>query len=341
MRVRHCLLVVLWGFVLLLGACTTLSPTYVFTEHTDTTYTTHHRELACGREIRFDAGEAYNRNELPLLWTFQVNFDVTSDLTAEGRPLGCLRLYARSTDEAVPEYQEIDAAGIIVDTCERIGSPLLLDIEDGTATLDGDGYVACEMNLAEWVPSLAGRTEFSTHTDLLTSFVPSPIHEYPNFTMAALVTLTPIIDSMAIEDMALNPLIYYEPSDASQAAVDLSVYVVNNGGVTFPAEECLSFGVCQSHDIDTEVVWWYDYRTEEEEELPYLEYLFQDGSGRSDPWRAPDDAVPPAPEAGKNAHPFWIGPAILYIGHNPQTEDSTHGIIDGVLVDPSDSKPTE
>ena len=346
MHARHCRLVLLWGLTLLLGACavtsTTLTPPYVVSEHTDTEYTTLQRALACKSDFPFDAGKAFEGYGLPLLWTFQVNFDATSDWTADGRPLGCLRLYKRNDDVKV--YQAIDDGGIVVDTCRVSDPSVVLDPSKGIATLDGTGYVTCTMRLESWVTSLVSTEKFSpTHVSLLTSFVPTEtlhVHEYPTFTMIVSTTLTQIPNGEEVQLVAVNPLIHYGPSDAAQNAVNLSVHVIDNGGVTFPDETCHPEGVCQSVDITASAIWWYDYRAYEVEQPPYLVYRFQDNSGMSRPWRAPDDMVPPAPVAGEGALPFWIGDATLYIGHNPETGDGTHGIIDDIIVDPSDSKPT-
>lgn len=99
------------------GAPTPLDARYVIPS-TDG-YTTEDRRLACRLDPQPPYGlDAHDVLLLPILWTFQVNFDVESRTT--GNPLGCLRLY--HWDETAKQYQPIDDGGFLVDHCQINGS---------------------------------------------------------------------------------------------------------------------------------------------------------------------------------------------------------------------------
>src|SRR5687768_17070091 len=114
MKASHFTLLILLIFFFLPGIYATsmpLPPDFVLSDFPGASYTARQRYLACQQDPVPDYGtEAYNRYDLPLMWTFQVNFDVTSDGTANGRPLGCLRLYQKN--EPAMRFDEIDSGGI-------------------------------------------------------------------------------------------------------------------------------------------------------------------------------------------------------------------------------------
>jgi hypothetical protein len=312
-----------------------LESDFVITDSPGTPYTTLQRETACTTTPAPDYGAAaFHRYELPLLWTFQVNFDVTSDGTPSGRPLGCLRLYERNT--SLEQFDAIDGDGmgngILVDTC-NVSPSVVLDPVQGIANFDGLGGVECRMHLADWMLALAARPSFSSHAGLLGSF-PSFEHNYPSFTIVAVSASTTITDGRPIEPEALTPLVYYAPPSGAADPIDFSVKVIDNEAVTFPLDECPS--VCPSYPLSEQRarVWWYDFLS------PDFQYASASASSRGsrDLVPAPTDSIPQTPD-GKL--PFWVKEAVLYIGFNPVTGTGFHGTIDSIIIDPPDSKGME
>jgi hypothetical protein len=316
---------------------------FIITDFPGTPYTTLQRDTACESDPPPDYGfDAFHRYELPLLWTFQLNFDVTSDGTPSGRPLGCLRLYERNED--LEQFDAIDGDGmgngILVDTCkipeeEVTGPPVVLDPAQGIADFDGRGGVECRMHLAEWMLALAEPPlALSSHAELLEDF-PSFDHNYPSFTIVAVAASTTITDGRDIEPEMPAPLVYYAPPPGAADPIDFSVKVIDNEVVTFPLGECPSLA-CPSYPLSEQRarVWWYDFLS------PDFQYASASASSRGtrDLVPAPTDSIPQTPD-GKL--PFWVKEAVLYIGFNPVTGIGFHGTIDSIIIDPPNSKGME
>ncbi len=86
--------IVLLSCIFLLGACTASDPAtspvpptptdsplpsaYVIPPSEPPVYTVGDRNVACAPEVDYGP-EDYQRYDWPLLWTFQINFNVTSD----------------------------------------------------------------------------------------------------------------------------------------------------------------------------------------------------------------------------------------------------------------------
>ena len=304
-------------------------------------YTEWDREQACARIIPFDGAAAYDRHpsDKPILWTFMVNFDL---LSPAGNPVGCLRLYHRVDGDSPGvsghpgAFEGIDGGGILVDTCTRgLSGSVALDWR--IATFSGGGYVQCAMDIQTWVSlitdhlvSLNDRTYPGLGGELARFSAP-PIdstHSYQSFTMVASLLSA---QSTGTHDL---PIMYYDtPVDGFFWTYDQSMLIrVEQGhGINFPRGACTSATVFPTSE--TPIFWWYDFEqhvdpiTKLTRRIRKYEYQI----GR-------DEDLCEVPTSFLSPPLFWIGPATLYIGNTP-TSSSFQGSMDGVLVDPTDSRP--
>jgi hypothetical protein len=293
------------------------------------TYTSQERDQVCAGIVAVNLQEAFQRTppHQTILWTFGVNFDL---LTEAGDPIGCLRLYQR--DDASQTFVAVDDGGVAVISC-RI-EPAGPTISNGEALFAGEGGIECAMDLQDWVreilPLLVKQATGLSYAEELNSnlesFVANPTHELANFTMVArLHEVEPV--------GALAPVLYYQPRDLQSEAPAL--YVDIQAGIVFPGSSC-----AVPLPGPTPHFWWYDLR---QDSVPYqaggssfLYYAWQDAGAPPQ-----TDCLAPNVEFVLEKTPFQlsIGPASLYIGYDPATSETLHGTVDGILVDPADSKP--
>ncbi|MFN8489859.1 MAG: hypothetical protein U0350_19900 [Caldilineaceae bacterium] len=299
-----------------------------------TSYTLGQRDSACIPITPFNtvrASDLYPKEE-PILWTFGINFN---ELSPAGNPLGCLRLYQRNPLEG-GEFVAVDKGGvleggILVDTCQIVKRSAPVSVTKGIATFTGGGYIQCEMDLREWVKKLeVPLSASSVLTSELESFVITSTHKYTNFTMVAALSIN------SIGSKLVSPIMHYEPSEGNP--VDFSVNFAN-GVVTAPVNKCVE-GVPPGYPLNRMGLWWYDLQIDRGYPLQYHAHT-TNGLPRVEMTcnALPEDA-PPVPI------PFSIGPATLYIGYDPTKDEpigasAFDGSMKGVLIDPSDSKPTE
>ena len=233
-------------------------------------YSEAERESGCKSPFPFDGSEAYARypREHLLLWTFSVNFDLFSK-EKEEKPLGCLRLYQRNYDQYT--FDLIKNGNILVDTCELKPG---VTFDSGSAIFDGTGYIACRMNLSDWIEKLSSSINLTlTQTSVVTqtgvagmAIVPETFtstHTYENFTITAAIVPT------ATVIRKLLPVVYYEPKDSNTAQPALVLISKK----IFPLQ--LSGLGCDEIVMDSdEQVWWYDLRGSiEEEPTAYFQYI--------------------------------------------------------------------
>lgn len=335
MKQIHCLWLLLSFSVFALAGWQSTSPTLVIVPggsgyELRSDYTAIDPDQACASIIPFDGKAAYERHNSDdnlILWTFLVNFNQFSPFT--GNPLGCLRLYHRvepSTSRPAGTYDEIDGGGILVDTCTP--GPLGSVKFDGDAAIFKEGeYVQCAMNILAWVRLLTGDDrspgilpeEFRSDLDRFFDHHP---HSYQSLAMVASLRS---VESTIGADL---PIIYYDaPWDGLWWTFDQSMLIrllqTNTGpGLTFPIDRCTTSDYILTIN-DTPIIWWYDF------ERSVRKYEYQRGEEIKS-CNAPSPFFSPPW--------FWIGPATLYIGNTP-TSGSFQGSLDGVLIDPTDSRP--
>jgi hypothetical protein len=306
--------------------------------------------------------EAYRRTpeDHPVLWTFGVNFDVFD----EGDPLGCFRLYRRNED--LSRFDPIDGGGILVDTCRVMtqGSSGVRFAE-GSAIFAG-GYVQCDMDVGSWVEILTStftanrgdEEELRRFNEPITQTVTTgegvltinltSTHVYSNFALVASVVKISRSASVAKEE--LIPLVSYQPEAPGRTDVDAPKLLIQkkNETVTFPetcqnvetvdvsSHELLASLATPAISIASPATWWHDLRPVPDGDGPVLIRQFAYGERT-----APSLATLCVVAQGEDVKPlqFWIGPATLYIGYDPKTEATFTGTLDGVLVDPTNSKP--
>lgn len=300
------------------------------------------RIIGCKTIVPFDGREAfdrYPRNHL-ILWTFTVNFDLLSEA---GNPLGCLHLYRRNFDPGTVDrgtFELIERGNILVDTC-RVKSKTLtgsvpgVTFNSGSARFGGAGYIVCEMNLSDWIEKLSSRINLTVTqsgigvahgTETFTS-----THTYANFTIAASIVPT------ETNKGSLLPLVYYRPKDSSKAKPALVLESVQNTPIRLSAEGCELVGTSPISPSwwYGKQMWWYDLRQERANQKPDLLYTLNF-------LREPADYhkyVRSCQIDNQLPLEFSLEEAKLYIGYDPRTKQIFMGTINGILVDPTDSKP--
>lgn len=323
----------------------------------DSGYTDAERDRACEPIVLFDGPAAFDLHprEQPILWTFIVNFDL---LSPTGNPVGCLRLYHRMPPSGtVPSgggtFEAIDGGGILVDTCTK-GPTGTVVLSGGTAAFDAGGYVQCKMDIEAWVRDLQDhlicspdRCDLPANNGLsldskLPAFVdssvlpPYPLHGYQNFSMVAKLTeITPPHSSLLPIDV---PILFYQ----DEAPIgfgwwwwyfnqSMTIRFQQDGGVTFPEEVgCSLPSILPPFNVPQ--TWWrnflgrpssYDWTYTYEVEAGVYPQCVTTFS---------------TPFTTTSVLWFTIGTATLYIGNTP-TSDTFKGSLDGIMIDPTDSRP--
>ena len=287
------------------------------------TFTAQQWADACQDIVVFDEAEAYKNappNE-PILWTFGVNFKV---LSPASNPVGCFKLY--EINDQTKTYTLLD--NFLVDTCSVTG-PVTIS-PPTPVTFNGSGYVACAMNIADWVSQIKTAGKYPNQQALLESFYMQSgaaisFHDYANLTMAAQAGPTAMSENGAIL-MSYNPQGSLKP-----IRLDLQY---ESGGVSF------GYGTCGSLPLplSSNYYWWYDMR----ENVATQRIIYSpDYDGKTTVSQATGKKFEDC-GLGKYQSPiqFWIGAATLYIGMDPANASASFiGEISGVLIDPTDSKP--
>lgn len=292
------------------------------------------RDIACTPIFPFSETDVIARSHPsePLLWTFGINFDV---LSPAHNPLGCLRLYQRDDSSGTVQVVPIDGGGILVDTCNVVnGDPSLVLKNDGFATFSNGEYIECEMDLRGWVASLSTTQIFTSPVlpntpEILSSFALSEVHAYQNFTM--MVKLQ--IDTPPTGGDPRIPIMSYSPTITDP--ITFSIGIEDGVAVTTPSDQCTPTTLTSSYSFGQVSKWWYDVR---DGQLSYV--------ANHD---VPDDQNDPDPircEVSSSVRPlepvsFTVSLAKLYIGNVPIAGNEFSGTLDGILIDPTDSKPPE
>ncbi len=315
-------------------------------------YTVEDRTKACKNIIDTNLTQAFTDypEDEPILWTFGVKFDA---LSAERNPLGCLRLYRRHDgefvkidDNGIPEdsSNSDERGGFLIDTCRIFDSQgiTVTDLLEDENIFNGGRYVGCEINLSNWVHSITenltaldANAEHTTLAADLISFYDEnpnkpPVHSYESFTMVAHLTSTVVTEAVT------ETIMYYEADNSKPDPLVLSVMSTKPNFITFPVNECQ--GAENNSNIPAITLqipngqpqfWWYDFRDNQ------LQYVYQsDGDAE-----ITQCVIPQGDALFIDSLNFWTGKATLYIGYDPKTEKIFRGTIDGVLIDPTDSKP--
>lgn len=293
------------------------------------------RDQACEDIVPFDGSAAYDAvTDRPIGWTFGVNFDV---LSSAGNPLGCLHVYER--DDANGTYVPVDNGGIVVDTCTIDTSPstgMTPTIGGGTASFCQAGLVRCEMAVGRWIEDstlqaylLGSPQALPTLAQELANFAPGGdvMHKYPTFTLVADAAWPD--DACPLDAEQELPVVRYVPEGGSGPTYAIDLYTPGDRVVTIPDATCSA----EQIEIDTQAGLrvWRDHSESAESSDPYALYKYQLDGG---PIEACTVSGPLDPVS------LWVGIATLYIGFDPDRPDTGFsGVIDGVLVDPYDSKP--
>lgn len=277
------------------------------------------RDLACNDILVFDGVKAFEngRDDQPILWTFGVNFDLRS---TDGSPVGCFKLYERGNSSYDP------VGSFLADVCTITGT---VDIAStrGYATFDGHGYVECSINLSQWVSQTVASDLYPDRAESLSGFYeegtpsrPRPDHKYDNFAMVAHARLPKDIDAKALSESKVLPLLAYESSGVVSPTLSLQL----------DPSDIVHLGSCSIKlgEDETYSYWWYDLRALVE---PNQRYASQEQGAPSE-----TDCG-----TGPDSSPlvFSIQAATLYIGYDPTTGGIFQGTMDGILIDPTDSKP--
>jgi hypothetical protein len=306
--------------------------------------------------------DAYERHpeDGPILWTFGVNFDV---ITSAGNPLGCLRLYLRNSEYGTgnndPPFYSIDEGGIFVHTCRVLGDVELdaglaiFPNTAGTPTADVSG-IECAISLGEWLKELADPLGVGE----LENFDTPTIHTYSNFTIAAAFTVPPVSATLPLGDGSLDdeeddaftvspvnatlqlPIVYYAQEEPGLPSLSLWAHVNNDREdaagtlittLEFP-QQCQD-GNRPSFAVDKPQLWWYDVTAYGPNSQSVLSYAQRELTPNGSRAFCTVGDVPPIE--------FWIGPTTLLIGAAPNAENTFVGSIDGILIDPTNSKPMQ
>jgi len=291
------------------------------------------RSFACNDVVPLKGDIAYNINDgsKPIGWTLGVNFSDASLGTAG--PLGCLRLYLR--DDGAAAYVPIDNGGILFDTCTASATvPITGEMAQycTPGAPDNSRAISCKVNLAGWLqePDLIDYIDTITTVarPLIHDFasVPDSIHHYPNFAMVAKAKWENNCDLVK----AVLPVIHYVAPAAPTAQPSLDLVSESSGddrlrfAASCPEEQPAWYDVGQTHRL------WYDIAEDAATSASVLTYVHQLETAAAEVCN---------PGAGDAPVDFWIGEAELWIGHDPATDESFMGDLDGILIDPYDSKP--
>jgi hypothetical protein len=282
-------------------------------------YSLDQMNAACEGIIPFDGKVAYKNapKDQPILWGLGVNFEL---LSPAGDPVACFKLYR---SDMIGEYHLLYT--FLIDTCDVSNIKQVTFTVPGQASFRGNGHIACEVNLAQWMAIVASSETDPAILFLLQNFYLAPpatpggppqfqtFHTYENFTMVGRGT-TPSSDP----DVDWMPIVKYKPLNPSTLTAPVLGLTVAAGDLYL--KNCyLSY----SHDY----FWWYDLRTDNYNQFTYSEII-------------PATAYPDCGR-GSDLSPLAvsIGQAVLYIGYDDST--TYKGALDGVLIDPTDSKPPQ
>lgn len=281
-------------------------------------YSAKHLDQACTDILPFDGEVAflYGRADQPILWTFGVNFDL---LSPEGNPVGCFKLYERRSKTS--SYELIQK--VLADVCTIQDTDNgKVRLESGNAVFEG-GYIECSMDLGQWVRKLTpdGPLFRSFYQD--DSFQPRSYHKYDNFTMVAKASVAK--ELLETKKPIALPVVSYYPdaSEYSSPALSLDVQPASSA-----SSALIALGRCKNLAVEKPYYLWYDLRRETS---PNQRYAYRE-----------IDATPavycgPGPDSSPLT--FSIEQGTLYIGYDPTTQTTFFGTMDGVLVDPTDSRP--
>jgi hypothetical protein len=306
------------------------------------------RNSACADIHDYDEVAAFNATidsgDLTA-WTFGVNFDV---LNANGDPLGCLRVYAR--DEANHRFTPVDGGGILVDTCSSTSAPSIsatgqdnsAGFPSNMATFDGTQSVVCQMDLATWLTHsllsdfaallwdfpmlLSGTILDSTPGDLIQLYANLSLVTRPRWP-------NPVFCDPAthVDDACLQPLMQVLPSDPNAPAHTLEVFVEGTEFFRFWSRLVCPIDRGWGWNQAWSMVWRFtpSFTPQGDSSLLDLEFM-------SDP--PGFDSSCYAVDLSEKV-PYYLGLTDLWIGFAPHEQIGLQGDLDGVLIDPSDSKP--
>ena len=319
------------------------------------------RDAACVPIVPFDAdpaGDFMAVQGLTVGWTFGVNFDATWD----GTPLACLRLYHLDTvtltaSGAISHTAvAIDRGGIPVATCQLIDGATI-DPERGVAPLCGQGYVQCEMRLGGWfvdrqtlslvAASDYGQTNANAPQDVKSLTQQGDNAPYPKISLVARTvwapadTLVPPVQStynyvptqpfdpnstVCRATHTEQPLLTFTPAGENAPQHMLALQVERPEFAQFStAGSCPDGWMLGSG-------WNTTYN--------HLEIVGGTPQHFFENWQEPAgmlSSVATCTQTSVRPVEFWLGQGLLVIGE--QDGISMEGIIDGVLIDPLDSRP--
>jgi hypothetical protein len=204
------------------------------------------------------------------------------------------------------------------------------------------------MNLSDWIEKLSSRINLTVTqpgvgvahgTETFTS-----THTYENFTIVASIVPAKKGSSLPPETKGnkLLPLVHYSPTNHITVMPALTLQTVSAFPLQLSVEECNLTGspLIQQSWWYEEQLWWYDLRQEAEAAEPHLQYVLHfpnlqhalNSPNESDGYyKCRRDNVGPLE--------FSLEEAKLYIGYDSGTKQIFTGTINGILIDPTDSKP--
>jgi hypothetical protein len=281
------------------------------------------RDAACADIVPFDGKVAAERArpEDTFGWTLGVNFDVLNGI---GAPVGCLHLYSRNGDIFVP----MDHGGILVDTCAVNEDNQSPTIANGEAMFKGRGDISCAVDLAAWFndPALhayvaqPGQIQMSQSEAVMT---------YYSFALVASVGFVAVpCDPTASSPTCPLPLIHYQPVgiDLPQPTLDAAAV---GSDFTFSADVCGLTPIRWT----TSPGWhflWYDLLAHSSDHALQQIYRWPGALGSA-------RATCMSPQLAEPVD-LWVQEATLFIGARPDGSAHFTGILDGILLDPFDSK---
>lgn len=339
------------------------------------TYTAIDRAAACVPIVPFDPNLAWEFTEASpglyqIGWTFGVNFEMLRG----GNPVGCLRMWAR--DDVNHTYVPIDQGGILADTCSHpVASP---SYGDGAATFTGSESVDCRIDLDAWItqPNLldavsdpSGALSISEIQARLVALAGLGGLVYDNFAIVAAPTWYAAPDcGDAVE--CLEPLMAI--SSATAANVTQALFVAwqpeppPDMVAFFDSDSALydrSGDPCQPMTVtvgdlspngalDEQLHGTEDVPPMDAPEWPRFWWMMPSAYDIGEPtadaeYRYQSTVESPLltwiclePEKGASTF-FDMTQSWLVIGADPNTDATFQGVLEGVLIDPSDSKPPE
>ena len=299
------------------------------------------RDTACMSIVPFEgrmAAVIASNNGLVAGWSFGVNFDAARD----GRPLGCLRIYHLSEELSsagmlVPVMEPVDQGGIVVDTCTVDPTAAVVSTA-GEARICGSGSVTCALALGAWfldpkVGDLVNGSDYAMQDptaagDIAGLTADGDMAPYPDLTLVARTRWTSSNsgDPECTLTSAVQPLFNFTPDGESAPQHALTLYAVEQGTSLTFEPECANNPAWLPEDQ-----WNTTYSTLIQEPTGvFREYGNADSATGGWTSTACNVATPPDVT-------FWLGPGTLTIGALEGAV--TDGIIDGVLIDPLDSRP--